>query len=101
MTRWPMVTVRIGVLVLLAGGCRQPTADEPAPTEAVTQPASVISGFVDEQVVSGLNTPTAMAFTPDGRLFVCELGGKVRVIKNGALLATAFHTVTSNTTSQA
>jgi glucose/arabinose dehydrogenase len=100
MTRSVTVS-RIGLLIVLAGGCRQPPADAPGPTEAVSQPASVITDFVDEQVVSGLNTPSAMAFTPDGRLFVCELGGKVRVIKNGSLLATAFHTVTPNTTSQA
>ena len=38
--------------------------------------------------------PTAMAFAPDGRLFVAEQGGTLRVIKNGALLATPFVTVT-------
>ena len=29
-----------------------------------------------------------MAFAPDGRLFVCEQGGRLRVIKSGALLPT-------------
>ena len=40
-------------------------------------------------VASGLASPTAMEFAPDGRLFVCEQGGTLRVIKNGALLADA------------
>jgi glucose/arabinose dehydrogenase len=31
-----------------------------------------------------------MAFSPDGRLFVCLQGGQLRVIKNGVLLATPF-----------
>ncbi len=34
-----------------------------------------------------------MSFAPDGRLFVCEQGGRLRVIKNGALLTTPFLTV--------
>ena len=33
-------------------------------------------------------------FAPDGRIFVCEQGGTLRVIKNGALLPTPFVTVT-------
>ena len=35
-----------------------------------------------------------MAVSPDGRIFVCQQGGKLRVIKNGVLLATAFVTLT-------
>ena len=34
-----------------------------------------------------------MAFAPDGRLFVCEQGGTLRVIKNDILLETPFLTV--------
>ena len=53
-------------------------------------------GFVDTQIASGLSAPTAMAFAPDGRLFVCEQGGALRVIKNGSLLATPFVTLPVN-----
>ncbi len=35
-----------------------------------------------------------MDFAPDGRLFVCQQSGQLRVIKNGALLATPFLQVT-------
>jgi glucose/arabinose dehydrogenase len=35
-----------------------------------------------------------MAFSPDGRLFVCLQGGQLRVIKNAALLATPFVSLT-------
>lgn len=34
-----------------------------------------------------------MEIAPDGRIFVCEQGGRLRVIKNGALLATPFLTL--------
>jgi len=35
-----------------------------------------------------------MAFAPDGRLFVCQQGGQLRVIKNGSLLSTPFVSLT-------
>jgi glucose/arabinose dehydrogenase len=35
-----------------------------------------------------------MDFAPDGRLFVCQKSGSLRVIKNGALLPTPFLTLT-------
>jgi glucose/arabinose dehydrogenase len=57
-------------------------------------PATLPGGFSEALVASGLNNPTAMQFAPDGRLFVCEQGGRLRVIKNGALLSTPFLTVT-------
>jgi glucose/arabinose dehydrogenase len=41
-----------------------------------------------------------MAFAPDGRLFVCEQGGRLRVIKDGALLAAPFLTVTVSATGE-
>ena len=55
--------------------------------------ATVPAGFTDAVVAGGLNTPTAMALAPDGRIFVCQQGGALRVIKNGALLPTPFLTV--------
>src|SRR5262245_42146881 len=56
--------------------------------------ATLPTGFTESLVASGLNNPTAMQFAPDGRLFVCEQGGRLRVIKNGSLLSTPFLTVT-------
>lgn len=58
------------------------------------RPATVPHGFSDVPVVSGLNSPTAMAFAPDGRVFVCEQTGAVRVVKNGVLLPQPFVQVT-------
>ena len=60
----------------------------------ITHAATVPPGFTDSLVAAGLTNPTAMAFAPDGRIFVCEQGGALRVIKNGVLLATPFLTVT-------
>ena len=51
-------------------------------------------------VTSGLGTTTSMAVMPDGRILVAEKSGALRVIKNGALLATPFLTVSVSTTSE-
>src|SRR6266566_7508048 len=57
--------------------------------------ATLPPGFTEAQVGSNLSgSPTAMAFAPDERLFVCQQGGQLRVIKNGALLPTPFLAVT-------
>jgi len=59
-----------------------------------TSAATVPPGFTDSVVAAGLTDPTAMALAPDGRVFVCEQRGTLRVIKNGVLLPTPFLTVT-------
>ena len=45
---------------------------------AVAGAATLPAGFTETQFASGLASPTAMAFAPDGRLFVCEQGAAAR-----------------------
>ena len=45
--------------------------------------ATLPAGFSETTLASGLSSPTAMAFAPDGRLFVCQQGGQLRVVKDG------------------
>ena len=55
---------------------------------------SLPAGFSRTTYVSGLGgTASAMAWAPDGRLFIAEQGGALRVVKAGALLDTPFVTV--------
>lgn len=56
--------------------------------------AAVPPGFSDTLVAGTLSSPTAMAFAPDGRIFVCQQNGRLRVIKNGSLLPADFLTLT-------
>src|SRR5258708_22663307 len=63
------------------------------PTHAATLPV----GFAETLVASGLASPTAMDFAPDGRLFVSQQSGALRVIKNGVLLPTPFVTIAADT----
>jgi glucose/arabinose dehydrogenase len=49
---------------------------------------SVPAGFTLTRYVSGFATvPTAAVIAPDGRIFVCEQSGHLRLVKNGALVA--------------
>ena len=46
-------------------------------------------GFTDTTVATGLTKfTTALQFAPDGRLFVSQQNGQVRIVKNGQLLPT-------------
>src|SRR3954466_4239024 len=45
-------------------------------------------GFTDTAYVTGLTQPVAMTFAPDGRLFVCEKTGAVKVVVAGKVVST-------------
>lgn len=63
------------------------------------QAATLPAGFT-ETMITGIASPTAMEIAPDGRIFVCEQGGRLRVIKNGALLPTPFLTLSVDSTGE-
>lgn len=52
-------------------------------------------GFNTELVVPNLTGSTTIAFAPDGRMFIGQKDGQVRVFQNGVLLATAFIDISS------
>lgn len=54
-------------------------------------------GFTDTAVYSGFAEPTTMLFAPDGRMFVGERGGVVKVIENGVVAATPVLTLAVET----
>ena len=57
-----------------------------------TVAAGVPPGFTATALVApnSFSRPTAMQFAPDGRLFVCEQDGRLRVVKAGVLQSTPF-----------
>lgn len=69
------------VLGLTAATCGSPNADN---GEVAQERVPRDSGAYDV-VASGLEVPWALAFTPDGRIFVTERPGRIRVIRDGAL----------------
>jgi glucose/arabinose dehydrogenase len=70
----------IALLLLLAPACSRAEVD---PT-TVYRTASGF-GFRVEVVAQKLEIPWALAFAPDGRIFVTERPGRLRVIENGQL----------------
>ena len=78
--------IRLVVLALIA--CISLSAPPPAHS------ATLRGGFRETVVAFGLSRPTAMAFAPDGRLFVAQQTGELRVIKDGGLLPAPFLKVT-------
>jgi glucose/arabinose dehydrogenase len=67
---------------------------------AVTLSAQSVPGGFVRTKIADLAAPTRIAFAPDGRIFVTEQAGRLRVIKNGALLATPFCEVTTDNTNE-
>jgi len=63
------------------------------PPRGTRIPDRIHAGFVETVIADSLNSPVSMAFAPDGRVFVCEQGGRLRVIKHDSLLARSFVTV--------
>jgi uncharacterized repeat protein (TIGR03806 family) len=72
-------------------------APTPGPEAAPGESSSSIvvqAGFRHEVYVAGLNQPTAMDIAPDGRIFVAQQTGELRVVKSRTLLPAPFVTLT-------
>lgn len=70
----------------------------PALARAVPAPgARLEAGFVEKVLTDTLDSPISMAIAPDGRIFVCEQRGTLRVIRNDTLLAKPFVTLPVST----
>jgi glucose/arabinose dehydrogenase len=56
-------------------------------TSLFTQQNSALAQLSVEVIARGLDTPWAIDFAPDGRVFLTERPGRIRIIENGQLLA--------------
>jgi putative heme-binding domain-containing protein len=66
------------------------TGPAPTPGQGSTGPLTLPAGFKAEVIASGLSGVTALEIARDGRIFVCEQAGSLRVIKDGRLLPEPF-----------
>ncbi len=82
----------VAALLISLFGCMQITDEENRNHNSGIHYAlsTVPSQFSDAQILSGLSEPVSMTFAADGRLFICEKGGRIRLYKNGNLLASPF-----------
>src|SRR5919112_3749845 len=68
------------------------------PASPPARAAVLPSGFQEQIVFSGLNQPTNIEFAPDGRVFVAEKGGVIKVFDNIAdPTPTVFANLSANT----
>src|SRR3982751_6147066 len=83
------------IATVLALGCsRTPARDETkAAAPATPVAATVDSSFKIETVVSNVQVPWAIVWTPDGRMLFTERAGRVRVVEKGALKPQPLFTV--------
>jgi glucose/arabinose dehydrogenase len=97
MTRWPRQAVAATFVLFFAGSAcddsRAPATPTPPPVSE-TFTAADGTRFAVQVVITGLEVPWSLAFAPDGRLFLSERPGRVRVVQNGSLLASPALTLT-------
>jgi putative heme-binding domain-containing protein len=75
-------------LIAYLGSLR--TGRAPTPGEGSSGALTLPQGFKADVVATGFTGATALEVAPDGRIFVCEQTGALRVIKDGKLLAGPF-----------
>src|SRR5690349_17020572 len=62
--------------------------------------ATLPAGMIDVVVAAGFTNVSCMAIAPDGRVFVGQQNGLVRVVKNGAVLPAPFVSLGANSTNE-
>jgi glucose/arabinose dehydrogenase len=73
-TRWHRLVVAVAVVL----GAAVVAQASPDPAAASTLP----NGFRDSVVLSGLTNPVVMQFAPDGRIFVGQKNGVIKVFQS-------------------
>jgi putative heme-binding domain-containing protein len=68
------------------------------PGSGISGPIALPPGFSSERIATGITGATALAVAPDGRIFVCEQTGALRMVKRGKLLPTSFVTLPVDST---
>src|ERR1700693_2104112 len=82
------------VMVITAAGCH----DSTAPGDGTVPPGLTLK--VDPYITTGLTSPVFLTQPlNDGRIFVVEQAGTIRVIRDGVLQATPFLNITSKVSS--
>lgn len=66
------------------------TGRKPTPGEGITGTLDLPAGFTATVITQGLTGCTALEAAADGRVFVCEQTGALRVVKGDKLLAEPF-----------
>jgi glucose/arabinose dehydrogenase len=63
------------------------------PGSGLTGPIALPSGFSSETIATGITGATGLALSTDGRVFICEQTGSLRVVKDRRMLPEPFLTL--------
>lgn len=98
-SEFALVTLLATGLLLIPVLSAGPVREVPAAAASVPEAVEDVQIAVDQVVASGLVHPVQVTHAGDGsgRLFVVEQPGRIRVIKDGALLSTPFLDLTALT----
>ena len=80
-----LITALVIAGVAVAASMTAQSASAVDATSTITPATTLPAGFTDDHLFN-LSNPTAIAFTPDGRMLITTDAGVVRVAVNGALL---------------
>src|SRR5919204_489335 len=84
--RWAALGVAAaGLALVLPGGAGAGKSNPPGfltPSSSGAATVTPAPGFNDSVVFSGLTNPTAVRFAPDGKVFVAEKGGKIKMFSS-------------------
>jgi aldose sugar dehydrogenase len=96
------------MLTMVVGACdASNTPDQAGAADSASSDTSAIAvdtgapAFTFETVAESLSVPWAIAFAPDGRIFVTERLGSIRVIRNGVLEREPWATLHVSATGEA
>src|SRR5689334_3521131 len=87
------LTAVTAILFVFACGSRPAPEINSESNDPQTYKSSDGMKYKIETVAPGLQVPWSIAFAPDGRIFVTERPGRVRVIKDGTLQSPPFATI--------
>ena len=100
-TRRLLLPLALASVVALLSGCVLSVSPSAVSPSAVAAPAAaaagVAPGFAKTQLAHGLKKPTALAFAPNGDIYIAEQPGAIVIYRNGAVLPNPV--VTLNTVS--
>jgi len=93
------VVIACAAAVVLLAGCRPSTV--PPPNKQLPPTPGELPQTSIETVAEGMDTLWAIDFAPDGRIFLTERAGQVRVIKDGRLSPEPWITIPTAEVSEA
>lgn len=77
-------TISANGLYSLTAVARDGSSNQTTSSSVSVRVFNLVPNFTNETLITGLNEPTEMIFTPDGRMWIGERTGKIKIVQPGA-----------------